>query len=402
MRVTGRLCFPVAVASLVAACAPSPDVVDGDVEPITNGVEDPGDPAVVAVLVGLEGLRCTGVLVAPRIVVTAGHCIASGEQNVFFGSSLSEGGEFRKVIASRAHPQFDPDKLTFDVGALLLEEDAPVEPVAMWTGDFEEVVGKTVRFVGFGATVFGDTTPAVKRTGSASVAEIDDQKYKIFPMPSQTCLGDSGGPGFFNEGGVEYLSGVTSSGDPMCTEFARFARLDLAREQFIEPFIEITQPDQQSMGEVCFYDANCVTGSCVEAADIAGSGFKYCSRGCEGDDDCLADMTCDGGMCRWPAPTPGAIGTACETSFDCANNLCLAGDEGEPSVCSRACVNDAQCPEDTVCQKMPEGSAAPENACVAPAEEEGCSLSSRSAGGAAVTFVLLALAGLVAQRRRAR
>lgn len=394
-----RIVALVAAMGFATACEPPRDGKSTEGEQglhVTNGMEDLGDPAVVALLASPEVASCSGTLVAPRVIVTAGHCIRVGQEQVFFGNALAEGGIIRDVIDARAHPRFDPATLMFDVGVLLLAEDAPVEPIRMWTGSFDDdVVGRAVRFVGFGRTSVDDMSPAIRRLGYGTVGEVDDQKYKILPNPSQTCVGDSGGAGFFTDDGVDYLSGVVSSGDPMCMEFARFARIDLALEQFIEPYIALTRPGSQTVGEVCYFDEQCVTGTCVRATDDPR--LRYCSRECNGIEDCLMGMDCEGGLCRHRPPTPGVLGTPCEHALQCASNVCLAGEEGEQTLCSTSCLDDIQCGEGMLCEN--DEPAQERGFCVAEPQGDGCSLADGQRGDAAGTVLLVILAALLASRR---
>ncbi|MCA9677715.1 MAG: trypsin-like serine protease, partial [Myxococcales bacterium] len=49
-------------------------VASAGAAPIIGGVPDDGDPAVVQV--EIDGGTCTGALIAPEVVLTAGHCLA--------------------------------------------------------------------------------------------------------------------------------------------------------------------------------------------------------------------------------------------------------------------------------------------------------------------------------------
>ena len=88
-----RLMFVVS-AAIAAGCssgyeAPPPapaDAPDASLEvdstEIVSGVADRGrDPAVIAIDIGGEGL-CSGTLIAPRVVLTARHCVSVTSEGV--------------------------------------------------------------------------------------------------------------------------------------------------------------------------------------------------------------------------------------------------------------------------------------------------------------------------------
>jgi len=386
--------FTSAAASLVACQTQDTSSTE---QAVTNGTDDPGDPAVVGLLASPEQAACTGTLVAPRVVVTAGHCVNRGMFDVFFGTAPAMGGETIPVIDSRAHPQFDFSTLTYDIGVLLLEHDATVAPVPMWPGTFDDsIIGRTVRFAGFGQTGIAMLEPSTKREGSATIAELNDQKFTFFPMPSQPCVGDSGGPGFFMEtDGTEYLAGVISSGDPMCMMFARMMRIDIGKTTFIEPYIARTAPGSQDVGHICYYDQNCTTGMCVAASDDPM--LHYCSQTCSGPADCPSTMECDG-TCRYMEPTPGTLGTACESSFDCSSNLCKdVGEKGE-TLCSSHCMVDPQCGTGFLCKDFDPDPDVADGYCV-PEPQGCCAVGGRGSGMNVVLFMLAAL-GVSRRRRR--
>src|SRR5690242_2690234 len=74
---------------LVAACVapasePAPKT-KSSYQPIVGGTIDNGDPAVPAIYIG--GGLCTGTLISPHVILTAGHCISPANQTqVDFGN----------------------------------------------------------------------------------------------------------------------------------------------------------------------------------------------------------------------------------------------------------------------------------------------------------------------------
>jgi len=201
---------------------------------ITGGSEDAGDGAVAALLREGEPI-CTATLVAPDVLLTAAHCVEPPPSHAFFGAALPD-GQIVRVIDREAHPAFDPITLDHDLAIAVLEEEPAAAPVPLPSGPLDPLPQRRLRLVGFGATSAGGAGPAERRTGDTVIASASASDFRYGPSPSQTCAGDSGGPGFLVEGGVEVLAGVTSAGDPECAAFARDARVDVEVDGFLAPY----------------------------------------------------------------------------------------------------------------------------------------------------------------------
>ena len=409
-RLSGRT----ALTALTALALPSscggggaPSAISESASAITNGAPTHGDLGVAALVKG-GALVCSATLVAPRVLLTAAHCVPDGAPpDAVFGATLASGTVLH-IIAVKRHPSFDETKLTDDVAMALLDDTPPAGakpwPLATTALDARSV-GLALRLVGFGATGPADTTPPQKRVGTSSVASLTTNEIALASSPSQTCSGDSGGPAFAMVGGVEAIVGVTSSGDPACSQTARDMRVD-AYASFILPWLAATAEGAAGPGDRCFYAASCApsAGECAAALDDAS--LSFCAPSCGANDACPAGLACLAGtdarkLCRHASPSPGTFGASCRDASDCALGKCLAPASGGGTVCTTTCFPDLPgfCKGGSRCATVAAASGA--YACFVPgppAASSGCSVGGEAAGGS--WLVALALSATFARRRR--
>jgi len=190
----------------------------------------PGEwPDAVAVLA--QDAECTGTLITPDVVLTAGHCIAADPavvvvDTVDFGVP---GGEVIRIKSALAYPDWEH---TYDVGLVVLEHPASAPPRAIaapCTARAELIEDALVHLVGFGLTTrsgTGDNTrlheariPVVDATCS------DDRACNPRVSPGgeftaggdgpDACFGDSGGPVYLDTPAGPALIGVVSRGEAL-------------------------------------------------------------------------------------------------------------------------------------------------------------------------------------------
>jgi hypothetical protein len=395
-------------------------------EAITNGMPSTGDLGVAALMAG-GALLCTATLVAPRVLLTAAHCLAGGTMpTAFFGAApQGDAGASIAVIATRVHPAFDPSTLANDVAMALLAQDAPAgaTPWPLPAAPLDSgSVGLPLRLVGFGLTAPGDSSPPQKRVGTAKLTSLVATQLVIAPSPSQPCDGDSGGPAFATIGGVEAIVGVTSSGDAQCTQGGHDTRVD-AYTSFVSTWLRATGEGAAGPGDRCWYAANCAASAGECAAALDDRALSFCAPPCGQGGSCPAGLACLDGAdgrssCRHAPPSPGAIGAACTASSDCEGASCVAPASGGATVCAPTCFPDLKgfCTTGTRCQAVAGDAGA--SACFASAPKGaqgasgGCSVAGLrpQAGprrdepaGAAATFAALAfLAARSIARLRSR
>ena len=196
---------------------------------IVNGDDDDEDPAVVALLLN-GSVYCTGVLLTNNVVATAAHCVSpTPPDQVYFGNdpSVKKKGTIIDVTTTRVHPDFDEDTLVNDIAVVGLAQTAPTAPMNIFAKEFDDsYIGLEIRLVGFGATGPDQTTKLRKHTGSTAITSYTNDDFRFRPAPSQTCVGDSGGPAFAKVGDHEAVIGLTSSGDSNCATYGRDMRID--------------------------------------------------------------------------------------------------------------------------------------------------------------------------------
>jgi len=222
-----------AVALLGAAAAPSSAVVGGN-------DASPGEyPAVAEITFG--PFLCTGTLITPNWVLSAGHCsnitggtVASPASwppqliNVRIGGVTQSDGEQRGVSRVVMHPDY---LLTsgYDISLLQLSSSSTMAPTqvagagerSIWTAGTMETI------VGWGVTSEGGDTPdrlqeaqvpittAAYCAGAYSDFDPATMVCAGFPQGGvDTCQGDSGGPMFGRSaGGALRVVGTTSFGE---------------------------------------------------------------------------------------------------------------------------------------------------------------------------------------------
>jgi trypsin len=228
--------------ALVAGCAtlaltapPSMAIVGGSAAPAG------AYPSVARVTFG-GGFLCTGTLIAPNYVLTAGHCgsitgaaVSSPAAwppaliNVRIGGTTTSNGESRPVSKATIHPNYLLNS-GYDITVLQLTTNSTKTPTkvsgtsetGLWTA------GTLATIAGWGATKEGGSASStlqhaqVPITTDAYCAGAYGRSFSAQTMicagyPEggiDTCQGDSGGPLFSKTStGVFRVVGATSWGE---------------------------------------------------------------------------------------------------------------------------------------------------------------------------------------------
>ena len=196
---------------------------------------------------------CTGTLVAPDVVVTAGHC-ADVATRVFFGANVTQPGRVVRVKKAVRHPRYHKGATNDLLVLVLAEKVTGIPPRALAP---KTLVDKATdgRAVGFGnvdpAGMFGY---GVKREVDVPVASPgckgkvdghdDESAYGCDAglefvagrplLERDSCTGDSGGPFYIQDKKKAWLLGgatsrATASSMNNCGDGGIYVRVDRYR-----------------------------------------------------------------------------------------------------------------------------------------------------------------------------
>ncbi|WP_249128073.1 S1 family peptidase [Bradyrhizobium lablabi] len=223
MSATGYFCRmkyakPFVVAAALLSAAPAHAIVGGGA-PSTEGVA-----RSVVTIIGSRGNFCTGALIAPRIVLTAAHCVQPGAEYRLVDSS--SGQPVLQTLRSVAiHPAFKMDAMlahraTADVA--LLQLDAPAKakiPAALGMPNIPIAVGGRFTIAGIGVTLRGDgkSGGTIRVAGLVATGRPGTLQIRLVDPVGQgtrdglgACTGDSGAPVFEDKPNGPVIVGVVS------------------------------------------------------------------------------------------------------------------------------------------------------------------------------------------------
>ncbi|HXH06489.1 MAG TPA: trypsin-like serine protease [Vicinamibacterales bacterium] len=221
---------------------------------------------------------CSGTLIAPDVFLTAAHCTAfyedvlaprgitahvSFDNPIPFGDLTTRRTRLIDVVQVVTNPAFrqaqsDPG----DIAVLRLPEAATRgrAPAALPPAGFLDALaaknglknavftpvgyGVQDRVVGGGVPFFQDLNPVPRMFAFSRFHALTDAWLRLSQNEATgdggTCFGDSGGPNFYEAGGVRVIAAITITGDAVCRATNVTYRLDTpAARSFLAPFVAL-------------------------------------------------------------------------------------------------------------------------------------------------------------------
>jgi secreted trypsin-like serine protease len=242
-----------AIGTLAPSAAPAApaahaSIIGGDVATIA------GFPslAFIAAQTGKDqGFACTGTVIAPRLVLTAAHCVedlhfggftAAPDYKVATGRAnpgQDETGNVLQVSGTHVFPGFDPGTTRGDAALLVLASPTPAPAIPLATAADSALYagGAPVLLAGWGLTsANARSAPEELHTTSNVVLDPAACKTRVprfYPPYSSAlqmcttdppdkknggCFGDSGGPAIAHRAdGSPVQVGIVSTGGPACS-----------------------------------------------------------------------------------------------------------------------------------------------------------------------------------------
>src|ERR1700737_4961086 len=214
-----KILAPMIAVSALLLSAPAYAIVGGGV-PSAEGIG-----RSIVTIVGSRGNFCTGALIAPRLVLTAAHCVQPGAVYKIVEYGADKQPQLQDVKSVSIHPAFNLQAMTVhrataDV-ALLQLEAPPKGKVAAMLGapQIPIVAGSRFTIVGIGVTIRGEGNSGgiIRVAGLVATGQPGTLQIRLVDPVGQgtrdglgACTGDSGAPVFEDKPDGPVIIGVVS------------------------------------------------------------------------------------------------------------------------------------------------------------------------------------------------
>ena len=211
---------PYMIAGLALLLSVPAHAIVGGGAPSTEGVA-----RSVVTIVGSRGNFCTGALIAPKLVLTAAHCVPSGADYKIVEYGADRQPSLQDVKSVAIHPGFNMQAMsghraTADVALLQLAASPKGKtPAVLGLPDIPINVGSRFTIVGIGVTVRGDgkSGGTIRVAGLVATGRPGTLQIRLVDPAGQgtrdglgACTGDSGAPVFEDKQSGPVIVGVVS------------------------------------------------------------------------------------------------------------------------------------------------------------------------------------------------